>query len=420
MLDESTVPGAGLPRILTLDTPIREYAWGSVTAIPAMLGIPATGRPAAELWMGAHPDNPSRWAADPDRPGLDALISADPQSLLGAETVAAFGPRLPFLLKVLAADKSLSMQVHPNLAQAQAGYAAEEQRGLAHDSPERNYTDPNHKPELLCALTPFKALCGFRPVADTVRLLDALVAVGVDELQPYRNLLAGEDGVRATFTTVLTLPERAQRALTERVLRGCQVLAEHGGEFSAAAGASQLAAADFPQDVGAVLALLLNYVELQPGEAIFLGAGNVHAYLRGVGVELLANSDNVLRCGLTPKHLDIPELLRVADFHPLADPYARPVVLSRYEKLFQVGVTDFSLTVVTPAGSAVDLDPDLAALVLCADGEISIVTRDPVEQAPVTLSPGRAVFVRVGDQAVQVSGSGTAFVAQPGLADPGR
>ncbi|HEY3633015.1 MAG TPA: mannose-6-phosphate isomerase, class I, partial [Jatrophihabitantaceae bacterium] len=293
--------------IYELDGVIRPYAWGSRTDIPELLGVEPTDRPAAELWYGAHPDDPARVGETT----LDQLIAADPVGMLGERVVAEFGPRLPFLLKVLAAETALSIQVHPNRAQALAGFAAEDAAGVPRDAPNRNYRDDNHKPELLCALTEFDALCGFRPVARTLELFDAL---DVAELARYRSALAGPDGLRAAFTALLT----AEDPPVDAVVAALPRLA--GSEWADLGAALTRVAGDFPGDIGITVALLLNYVRLAPGEAIFLAAGNVHAYLHGVGVEILANSDNVLRCGLTGKHIDVPELLKITDFTPLVEP----------------------------------------------------------------------------------------------------
>lgn len=396
------------PRILELDNTIREYAWGSVDAIPKLLGIAASGRPAAELWIGAHPDDPSRWPGHPDRPGLDELVADAPDRLLGTAAASAFGPRLPFLMKVLAADKALSMQVHPTSAQAEAGFAAEEAAGLERGSPERNYSDAHHKPELAYALSTFDAFCGFRPEAQTAELFDALDVPG---LRPYSSVLTGAGGLRATFTTLLTLSGSARDRLIEATVAGCRRLAAAGGHWAAAAGASVLAAEDFPGDVGAVLALMLNHVRLAPGEAIFLGAGNVHAYLRGMCIEVLANSDNVLRCGLTPKHVDVPELLRIADFSALERPHWQPEVLAGGHRRYAVPVPDFALTVLELAPGPARLTGDGPHLVLGA-GEPTAVVAGTERR---TLQPWHAVFVAAGDEGVTVSGDGQAFVASTNL-----
>jgi len=236
------------PPVFAVDGVLRRYGWGSRTAIQHLLGEQPDGRPAAELWFGAHAGDPSP-ALDTT---LEKIVAADPVGTLGRAVADRFDGRLPFLLKVLAADQALSMQVHPTLEQARAGYAAEEAAGIPADAPERNYADPNHKPELLCALTPFEALCGFRPVAATLALLDELA---IPELDDVAALLRGPDGLRAAFAALLTRddPTRLVAAVRER--------ATPDGPLRAA----YLAAEHFPDDVGIVLTLLLNYVRLEPG-----------------------------------------------------------------------------------------------------------------------------------------------------------
>jgi mannose-6-phosphate isomerase len=423
-------------RILRLNNTIRPYAWGSPTAIPELLGLPVTGAPAAELWLGAHPDEPSRWADDPLRPGLDALIAAAPTQLLGEQSVEEFGPRLPFLLKLLAADKCLSLQVHPNSEQARDGFAAEEARGVPRFSPERDYSDANHKPELLCALTDFEALCGFRPAAATCRFLDALIGAGASELALYRELVAAPEGLRAAFTTMLTLPEPARAELIAATVSACEQLAAVPGEWQGPTRACLLAAGDFPGDVGAVLTLLLNYVRLEPGQAIFLGAGNVHAYLRGLGVEILASSDNVLRCGLTPKHVDVPELLRVAVIEPLADPLSPVSRVSPSLSVYPVPVSDFELSVLSPAAGEVLLDGDRPRLLIATHGTVVVATEQPTAGAPeevvagvaegrvadqrIEVPQGAAVFIAPGAAPIRVSGQGVAHVASTGTRSDGN
>jgi mannose-6-phosphate isomerase len=367
-----------------VDGVVRRYDWGSRTAIQQLLGDEPDGRPAAELWFGAHPDDPS--PAGDDR--LDALIDADPAGLLGPATLDRFGPRLPYLLKVLAAGKALSMQVHPNLDQARAGFAAEDAAGIARDAPQRNYRDANHKPELLCALTPFDALCGFRPVVATLGLLAEL---DVPELGFVADRLHGADPLRSAFTAVLRHPDPGP--LVAAVARRAAGATE--GPLHAVA----IAAADFPGDVGAVLALLLNHVRLEPGEAIYLGAGNVHAYLRGTGVEIMANSDNVLRCGLTPKHVDVDELLKITDFDELGEP-RRTSIGGR----FDVPVPDFSLTRIE-VEQAAGLDDPGPCIVLCTSGRLRV--------GAVELGSGHAAFVPAGEAAT-ITGTGLAFVAGVG------
>jgi mannose-6-phosphate isomerase len=396
-----------LPSVVLLAGAARDYAWGSTTAIQRLLGREPDGRPLAELWFGAHPHDPARVPALDTT--LDALVARDPVAALGADVVDRFGPQLPFLLKLLAADKPLSIQVHPTRAQAEAGFAAEDARGIARDAPERNYRDRNHKPELLCALTAFEALCGFRPVADTLRLLDSF---DLPELEPVRERLSGPDPLRAAFTYLLRLPEPAPLVTAVAARAGTF----DDAQWSGAAGAVLRAAEAFPGDVGVVLALLLNHVRLRPGEAIYLGAGNVHAYLHGFGVEIMANSDNVLRCGLTPKHVDVDELLEITDFSELVDPRWPDSGLAGFGVDFEVPVEDFHLHSADldayrkpgrPQGSCATGDAGKPYLVLCSSGGIRVRS----EGSSVVLGPGQAAFVRSRGPVFTLEGTGQAFLA---------
>ncbi|HLU56778.1 MAG TPA: mannose-6-phosphate isomerase, class I [Pseudonocardia sp.] len=305
-----------------LDNPVRAYAWGSRTVIADLLGqeVPSP-HPQAEMWLGAHPADPSRLVhADGGQVSLLEALGADPKQMLGPERSERWDATLPFLLKVLAADEPLSLQAHPSLEQARLGFAQEEAAGVPRDAADRNYKDANHKPELICALTEFHALVGFRDPAVTVRLLQA---IGVPELAGHAELLAAQpdaDGLRALFTTWITLPQAVLDTLVPALQEGCVKLAGGDGEFSTEARTALELSERYPGDAGVLAALLLNRVTLQPGEAVYLPAGNLHAYLSGAGVEIMANSDNVLRGGLTPKHVDVPELLRVLDFHSTPPP----------------------------------------------------------------------------------------------------
>jgi mannose-6-phosphate isomerase len=313
-----------------MDNPVRPYAWGSRTVIAGLLGRPTpSAHPEAEMWLGAHPGDPSHLVApDGGRTSLLDAVRTDPEGLLGADRAAKWSGNLPYLLKVLAADEPLSLQAHPSAAQAAEGFARENAAGIPIDAPTRNYRDGSHKPELICALTEFHALVGFRPVERTLAVLHAL---DVPELAAHRALLEAQPdaaGLRALFTTWITLPQsvldRVVPALQEACVRLAQAgPAEPGGEFRGEARMALELSERYPGDAGVLAALLLNLVVLQPGEALYLPAGNLHAYLSGAGVELMANSDNVLRGGLTSKHVDVAELLRVLDFRPVAAPVLR-------------------------------------------------------------------------------------------------
>ncbi|MFD5103075.1 mannose-6-phosphate isomerase, class I [Streptomyces albidochromogenes] len=383
-----------------LSNTVRPYAWGSTTAIPALLGTAPTGEPQAEMWMGAHPGAPSRVDRG-DGAGeqpLSAVIDAAPEAELGEAAVRKFGPRLPFLLKILAAGAPLSLQVHPNLAQAREGYAAEESAGVPVDAPHRNYRDANHKPELICALTPFEGFCGFRAPAESA---DVLAALDVDSLKPYVDLLHAhpeEAALREVLTAVLS----ADRAEMAQAVTSAAAAADRlGGAYAPYA----TLAHHFPGDPGVIAAMLLNHVRLQPGEALFLGAGVPHAYLGGLGVEIMANSDNVLRCGLTPKHVDVPELLRIVRFEAGDPAVLRPEASSSTgEELYDTPTEEFRLSrhVLAPGAAPRTLPSATPQILLCTAGE--------VRAGELTLAPGRSAFVPAGET-VRLSGTGTLFRA---------
>ncbi|MET8750240.1 mannose-6-phosphate isomerase, class I [Streptomyces sp. NPDC004667] len=378
-----------------LKNTIRPYAWGSTTLIPALLGVEPTGEPQAEMWMGAHPGAPSRLDRGAGETTLSAVIEADPEGQLGSAAVAKFGPRLPFLLKLLAAGAPLSLQVHPDLAQAKEGFEDEERRGVPIDAGHRNYKDANHKPEMICALTPFDGLCGFRPPLEAAALLEGL---GVDSLKPYADLLRAhpeEAALREVLTAVLT----ADRAEMSRTVTEAAAAAERlGGPYAPYASLVH----EFPGDPGVIAAMLLNHVRLQPGEAMFLGAGVPHAYIDGLGVELLANSDNVLRAGLTPKHVDVPELLKVVLFEPSAPALLRPE--GGVEEVYETPIDEFRLSrfVLAPGGAPQTLPDGAPQILLCTAGAPAA--------GELTLAPGESVFVPAGEK-VELSGSGTIFRA---------
>ncbi|WP_049578825.1 mannose-6-phosphate isomerase, class I [Streptomyces sp. SBT349] len=399
-----------------LDNTVRTYAWGSATALPELMGTEPTGGPQAELWMGAHPGAPSRIDRGAGPVSLADVIADDPVGELGRATVDAFGPQLPFLLKILAAETPLSLQVHPDLAQAKAGFADEEVRGIPVDAPHRTYKDANHKPELICALTPFDGLCGFRPAAEAADLLDGL---GVDQLKPYADLLRAKpegDALREVLTAVLTA-ERGAMAETVTLAGGAaRRLAD---ETPAYAPYAELAT-HYPGDPGVIAALLLNHVVLAPGEALYLGAGVPHAYLNGLGVEIMANSDNVLRCGLTPKHVDVAELLRIVRFEVTPPGVLRPVPTAGAptagapgggtgEDVFAAPIGEFRLSRLrlTPGSAAHPLPESTPQILLCTAGRVRLRGADGSELA---LEPGRSAYVRAGER-VGATGEGTLFRA---------
>ncbi len=408
---------------------VRPYAWGSRTAIAELLGGPVPApHPQAELWLGAHPaDSSVLLHADGGQTALLEALRADPARHLGTRCAARWGSRLPFLLKVLAAEEPLSLQAHPSAEQAAEGFAREEAQGVPRDAPERNYSDPSHKPELICALTEFHALAGFREPLRTVELLAALDA---PPLEPYCLMLAAEpnaDGLRTLFTTWITMPEPAVKALLPQILDACVALLRRRDPRGASPQGFrpecrvvlELAEA-YPGDVGVLAALLLNDVVLAPGEAMYLPAGNLHSYLRGTGVEISANSDNVLRGGLTAKHMDVPELLRVLDFSSGELPVHRGERLGPHETAYRTPAEEFQLARLDWAdgeSTPFVLRSPAPQILLCTRGSAELRSRDG---ARVSLRRGGSVWLAATDPDVAVcpgTGPVQLFRAQPGLFD---
>jgi mannose-6-phosphate isomerase len=371
---------------------IQPYAWGSRTALASLRGeTVASVRPEAELWMGAHPIAPSRVNGE----SLLARIERDPRSILGDAVYEAFGARLPFLFKVLAAELPLSLQAHPTAEQARAGFEREERLGIARNAPNRNYKDREHKPELVCALTELDALCGFRPLEEARALFDAIgAASGSKALAPLRELLR-TGTMREAFAWLVELAE--PRPVIVDTLAGCERM--NGGFEGSRSWAARLAELH-PNDVGVVCSLLLHHVRLAPGEALYLPAGNLHAYLRGVAIEIMASSDNVLRGGLTEKHVDVPELLSVLDFSTGPLSVLRPVQRGA-EEVWETPAREFRLSRVTVDG-AVELTTRGPEILLCTSGTLAQIAR------------GGSIFVPASQPSYRVEGRGVFFRASVG------
>lgn len=340
----------------------RDYAWGSTTLIPELFGTAPDGEPQAEVWYGTHPGNPARVVGR----------AGDLRDVAG---------ELPFLLKILAAGSPLSLQAHPTTAQAREGFARENAASIPFDAPTRTYKDPYAKPEMILALSDeFRALSGFRPVAETRALLDAADESLLPDLR--------DDGdLRSVVRRLLTADVRDELAA---------IVAAAAGRRNPAWATVRLLAAHYPGDPGIAVSLLLHSVVLARGEALFLPAGNLHAYLAGLGVELMGPSDNVLRGGLTPKHVDVPELLEVLDFTPVADPRL-PGVTEGGVTRFEPAGTGWRLLVAGGAAAPVDLVADRPAVLLVLEGEVA------------GLTPGRAAFVE--DERVEVPAGARAALA---------
>ncbi|OJF16128.1 mannose-6-phosphate isomerase, class I [Couchioplanes caeruleus subsp. caeruleus] len=373
---------------------IRPYSWGSRTSIAELQGRPTpSATPEAELWFGAHPGDPSTVIGAAGPVSLATLIADDPKGQLGAEVADEFGVRLPYLMKVLAAAAPLSLQAHPDADHARRAFAAQE---ADPDAP-RNYTDAYHKPEMVVALTPFEALCGFREPAESAAALEAL---GIERLAPVIEALRkGTAGLGEAVRALLTWPADDRAALIDEAV---------------AAGTSPLVtglASHYPGDPGVLVALLLHHLRLAPGEAIWMPAGNLHAYLDGTGVEIMAASDNVLRGGLTPKRVDVDELLRVLRFEVLHDPVLPATELAPGVVTWKVPVREFALYRIDlgPASPPVRLPARGPRIVLGTRGDVHVA--EAVDGTPVEITAGTAAFIPAETGPATLAGMGQAFVA---------
>jgi mannose-6-phosphate isomerase len=390
---------------------VRKYAWGSRTAIAEFTGRPSpTVHPEAELWLGAHPGDPAQCETADGVRSLLEMIDADPEGQLGQPIRARFGTALPFLAKVLAADEPLSLQAHPSARQAEQGFEREERLGIPVSAPNRNYRDRSHKPELIVALGPFEALTGFRSAARTVEFMRALAQANpAADLDPYITLLKDQpdaDGLRALFTTWITAPQPDLDVLVPAVLDGAVGYLRSGEtDFQAEAKTLLELGERYPGDAGVLAAMLLNRITLQAGEAVYLSAGNLHAYLHGVGFEVMANSDNVLRGGLTPKHVDVPELLRVLDFTPTGDAKIVPrPVGDGLEWVYDTPAPEFAVSVLSIEGERLGHEVDAPAehdgpqILLCTQGSVEVFAKSET----VTLARGAAAWVAADDGPIRL------------------
>ena len=402
---------------------VQPYGWGSRTVIPDLLGIPPTGEPQAELWFGAHPLAPSIAAGRP----LTELIAEDPKGIIGAAPVAAFGPRLPFLVKIIAADQPLSLQAHPSRAQAEAGYAREQAAGIPRDAQNRTYRDGWPKPEVLCALAATEALYGFRDPEETYALFEQLgVSAAVDLVAELADGSARpQDRLCRVFGRLLRLSDSERSVVREVAAAAASICSGETGRIGEAGPSEALRyfaatavelSSFYPSDPGVLAASLMNRVSLQRYDAIFLPPGNLHAYLRGCGVEIMANSDNVMRGGLTPKFVNVEELLKVLDFTPgfpgLINPVLQPPGVWRYP----TPTPEFSFW-------RLEVGTDPIELPGAGTGRIVLVTNGSVTLASGTAG-GEALSLRRGESAlvtaaekVRLIGAADVFVGAPGVLD---
>lgn len=376
----------------------RSYPWGSRTLIPELRGEPTpSSHPEAEVWFGAHPVGSS---LIDDRPLTD-IIAEDPTAALGERIRTEFGDGLPFLLKLLGAAEPLSLQAHPSAEQAREGYERENAQRIPLNAPNRNYPDPSHKPELIVALTDFHAMVGFRPLDQTRELFAALHCPELDRYLTILDPRSEEDSLRGLFTTWITIPSAARTALIDAVVDAARSELDRGDWISDVLRTVLELQDRYPGDIGVLGALLLNHLVLAPGEALYLDAGHLHAYVSGLGVEVMANSDNVLRGGLTSKYVDVPELVRILRFNSVSDP-----VVTCVDGEYEVPAREFRLHSwdLAPA-EAFTFSHDGPAIALCTAGEVQL--------GNLGLRPGEAAWIPASDPTWEVSSTegGQLFIA---------
>ena len=338
---------------------------------------------------------------------LEKVIERDPVSVLGKGVAEKFSNKLPFLFKVLAADRPLSIQVHPNLKEAREGFEREKRLGISLDASERNYKDANHKPEVLCAVTPFEGLKGFRTPEAIINLMDRVsISTLSHELSSLRKKSDGF-GLKKFFISLMSLDQARREQVIDEAIRGAERCVGEDRSFYWMVQLNR----EYPEDIGILSPLIFNLVELKPGEAIYIPAGELHAYLKGVGMELMANSDNVLRGGLTPKHVDVPELLKIVNFTP--EPVGKLKLSGGLpgEKIYATPAEEFQLSVISVAsGDPFTSERDRGVeIMICMEGEVSFQDRSHNEALP--LRTGNSVIIPSSVGWYQIEGSGKLYKA---------
>ncbi|NLK59600.1 MAG: mannose-6-phosphate isomerase, class I [Treponema sp.] len=390
-----------------LENTFQHYPWGSKDGISTLLNFRnSENLPIAELWMGAHQSAPSRIKTSDGPVALNEAIRSDPDRFLGQSCRKRFGDTLPYLFKVLSAAHPLSIQVHPGKAQARSGFERENRLGIPLTSPERNYRDPNHKPEVILALTPFTAMCGFRPVQETA---DLIRQTGIRELVSSVASLEANGDYRVFLQELWSLPDASKRIILDDLSSLLETVP--GKDLSDASrhplSAVRLLSDEYPGDIGIVSPLYLNTVNLNSGEALYLSEGILHAYLSGTGIELMANSDNVLRGGLTQKHIDVPELLSVVSSDPHTPRRLVPVsdtTRSRYPSPAE----EFELQLLQLEGDSLTTDFSAPTIVLVTHGKLDIADASGCTSP---LPRGSSIFIPAESGSLTFSGEGIAYLA---------
>ena len=385
-----------MSRLHLLQNHVQHYDWGSKSAIPALLGCPNFEElPWAEFWMGAHPKSPSQLELDGVETPLDAACIQRPLEFLGDRVLHQLGPNFPFLFKILSADRPLSLQAHPDADQAAAGFAEEDDRGIPRDDPARCYRDPRPKPELLVALSSFTALKGFRTPADILQTLEKFQLTALDPLRAQLEANPSREGLKGFVSGILGLSD-SRAAITQACSKGVPWI--------------EALNAHYPRDPAALCPLFLEVITLAPGEGIYLGPRELHAYLRGTGLEIMANSDNVLRAGLTTKHVDLGQLLSVLDYgnRPLK---ILPPKSEGSDRRWETPAREFQLTHIKLGGQRPP--PSIECwgpkIILALDGLIELEDQGSGER--LTLEQGESALLVDAVRDCALRGLGSAYLA---------
>lgn len=394
--------------ISLMENTIQKYAWGSHTAIPQLLGekVPSE-HPWAELWMGAHPKSPSKIKDNGNWVSLTEIIANNPRDVLGEKVAEKFNNRLPYLFKVLAAAKPLSIQAHPDSNQAKEGYERENRLKIPKDAYNRNYKDDNHKPECICALTDFTALNGFREISQITSLMEKICPPEMKNM--LGNLKDQPDtvGLKKFFHDLLSLNSDMQKQIISVAVNNAKKNENNDPAFKWMIKLYN----EYPEDIGIFSPVILNLICLKPGEAMFLQAGELHAYLDGLGIELMANSDNVLRGGLTPKYIDVPELLKVLNFEERKIRILQPEKISQCESIYPCPAEEFGLSVISVEENKTfySLDKRGVEILFCTQGQ-AIVTHLKTN-SDINIESGKSVFIPAIVEKYSIKGNATFYKA---------
>ena len=388
---------------LILKNSIQKYAWGSYSAIQQLMNESPSEEPWAELWMGAHPKASSQINIHGKWFFLSDYIRSYPEKILGKKTAEKFNNALPYLFKVLAAEQPLSIQAHPNAQQAKNGFERENKKGLGLNAESRNYKDCSHKPECICALTRFTGLKGFRKTASAVELLERFCPLSLaDEIKTLKN-----KNLKLFFQSLMELTDPRKAAVITEATQNAEKM--HPSDINAQWLLKLYR--QYPADIGVISPLFLNLFCLESGQALFLPAGELHAYLDGLGIELMANSDNVLRGGLTPKHVDIPELLNVLNFVESDIDILIPSRISDCEEKYPVFAEEFQLSTIdiNDSKNYISKKQRSMEILLCVEGNARVSYKaeqsESINTDMIELHKGDSVLIPAALDSYKLAGN---------------